>query len=234
MGDAFGVGCGVEAFGELYGDFAGRGSGLGGDDRCYGKGGEEGEGRAEAGEGHGGVLLRGFGEVYAATLRQGCRFAGCILAAPLKQYVENSSSFQGECVMRSYPKSTIRYCVLFSILATADTTRGQLSLPGFRGKSAQSKQQADDQKASKLLHDKLPLVLDANTAYPTVPDEDLLGGPFHGRVLPITLETLTKPLPPGDWVVPTTFSAASIPSTGAARASPTHSVRHKGLRPKRY
>jgi hypothetical protein len=88
-----------------------------------------------------------------------------------------------------------------SILLTNNWALSQISLPGFGQKSASS----NDQKANKLLHEKLPLVLDANTAYPTVLNEDLLGGRFNGRVLPLTVDTLTKPLAPGDYVIPMTF-----------------------------
>jgi hypothetical protein len=97
----------------------------------------------------------------------------------------------------------LRYIPIFLVLAQASTTQGQFT--GFGSNSAGSKQQSNDQKAGKLLHEKLPFVLDANTAYPTVPDQDMLGGPFHPRTLPITLGTLTKPLPPGDYVLPMTF-----------------------------
>lgn len=92
----------------------------------------------------------------------------------------------------------------------------QISLPSFGQKNAGS----NDQKANALLHQHLPLDLDANSAYPTVPNEDLLGGPFRGRVLPITLDTLTKPLPPGDYVLPMTFfcSEYSIHRPGAGTA----------------
>jgi hypothetical protein len=105
--------------------------------------------------------------------------------------------------MRPYLKSSLQYVPLFLILALTSSTQAQFTR--FGSKSTGSKQQSDDQKASKLLHDKLPLVLDANTAYPTVPDQDMLGGPFHPTTLPITLNTLTKPLPPGDYVLPMTF-----------------------------
>lgn len=96
------------------------------------------------------------------------------------------------------------------------SARGQISFPGFGQKNAGS----NDQKANALLHQHLPLDLDANSAYPTVPNEDLLGGPFRGRVLPITLDTLTKPLPPGDYVLPMTFfcSEYSIHRPGAGTA----------------
>lgn len=105
--------------------------------------------------------------------------------------------------MRPSLKSILRFVSIVSVLALTATTPGQFT--GFGSKGAGSKQQSDDQKASRLLHEKLPLVLDANAAYPTVPDQDLLGGPFHPRILPVTLDALTKPLPPGDYVLPMTF-----------------------------
>lgn len=93
---------------------------------------------------------------------------------------------------------------------------GQFNLPGFGQRTPAS----NDQKVDRLLHENLPLVLDANAAYPTVPNETLLGGPFHGQELPITLDTLTKPLPPGDYSVPMTFfcSEYSIHRPGAGTA----------------
>ena len=102
------------------------------------------------------------------------------------------------------------------LISIGSSASGQISLPGFGQKNAGS----NDQKAKTLLHQHLPLDLDANSAYPTVPNEDLLGGPFRGRVLPITLDTLTKPLPPGDYVLPMTFfcSEYSIHRPGAGTA----------------
>ena len=102
------------------------------------------------------------------------------------------------------------------VLCLTSAARGQITLPGFGQKNAGSK----DQKANQLLHQNLPLVLDANTAYPTVANEDLLGGPFRGRALPVTLDTLTKPLPPGDYVLPMMFfcSEYSIHRPGAGTA----------------
>ena len=102
------------------------------------------------------------------------------------------------------------------LISIGSSAPGQISLPGFGQKNAGS----NDQKANALLHQHLPLDLDANTAYPTVPNEDLLGGPFRGRVLPITVDTLTKPLPPGDYVLPMTFfcSEYSIHRPGAGTA----------------
>ena len=103
--------------------------------------------------------------------------------------------------MRAFFRSAFLVC--FTLLLICDARKGlaQFGIPGLGGKSGQS----SDQKANQLLHQHLPLVLDANNAYPTVPDQDMLGGPFHPRTLPITLNTLTKPLPPGDYVLPMTF-----------------------------
>lgn len=135
-------------------------------------------------------------------------------------YIGQHRSKQMSSALRSWVEG-MRVCpkvvlVAFLSLFTSGVAVGQLSLPGFGPKNAGS----NDQKASALLHEHLPLVLDANTAYPTVPDGDLLGGPFHGHNLPITLDTLTKPLPPGDYVLPMTFfcSEYSIHRPGAGTA----------------
>ncbi len=48
----------------------------------------------------------------------------------------------------------------------------------------------------------LPLNLNASTAYPTVDNGQLPGGPFHGQPLIPTANNLHTALPPGDYVVP--------------------------------
>ena len=115
--------------------------------------------------------------------------------------------------MRVVPTALL-VCLLSATISL--TSAAQFSLPGFGTKSAAG----NDAKAAQLLHDKLPLVLDANSAYPTVPDRDMLGGPFRGQLLHITLDTLTKPLAPGDYVLPMTFfcSEYSIHRPGAGTA----------------
>ena len=113
-------------------------------------------------------------------------------------------------------KSAGLFVASLLVVSVTSFALGQISLPGLGQKNAGS----NDQKTNKLLHENLPLVLDANSAYPTVANEDLLGGPFRGRVLPITLATLTKPLPAGDYVLPMTFfcSEYSIHRPGAGTA----------------
>ncbi len=115
-----------------------------------------------------------------------------------------------------YPKIFAVFSLFASWIIMSAPAFSQISLPGFGQKNASS----NDQRAKNLLHQHLPLDLDANAAYPTVPNEDLLGGPFQGRVLPITVDTLTKPLPPGDYVLPMTFfcSEYSIHRPGAGTA----------------
>ena len=93
-------------------------------------------------------------------------------------------------------------CLGISLLSPA---RSQINFPGLGSRAMTDPNQLVDQVVGKLLHENLPLTLNANDAYPTVPAENLLRGPFHGQPLPLTLETLTKPLPPGDYLLPMTF-----------------------------
>lgn len=122
--------------------------------------------------------------------------------------------------MRPTLKICASYLLVFLTVAFAAPAQSQINFPGLGSKSAGSKQQANDEKTSKLLHEKLPLVLDANTVFPTVPEEDMIGGPFHGQTLPLTLDSLTRTLPPGDYILPMTFfcSEYSIHRPGAGTA----------------
>ena len=48
----------------------------------------------------------------------------------------------------------------------------------------------------------LPLQLDPTQAFQTVQNAQLPGGPFQGKPLPLTVANVSKPLPPGDYLVP--------------------------------
>lgn len=62
------------------------------------------------------------------------------------------------------------------------------------------KQKVVTDAVGSLLNNQLPLKLDASVAFPTV--RSLPGGPFLPQRLPVTAESMTTPLPPGDYSVP--------------------------------
>jgi len=61
------------------------------------------------------------------------------------------------------------------------------------------KQKAAERTVSALLNNDLPLRLDANAVYPTVPAPP--GGPFAPQPLLLTVADLDRPLPPGDYTL---------------------------------
>ena len=138
-----------------------------------------------------------------ALLESRCKYIGarhwvdvhleCSQMSPLQRLI-----CPGKQAVRFLSRSALLVCLIVLSVCNAGNGFAQFGLPGLGGKSGKS----NDQKANQLLHQHLPLVLDANTAYPTVPDQDMLGGPFRPRTLPVTVGSLTKPLPPGDYVLP--------------------------------
>lgn len=63
------------------------------------------------------------------------------------------------------------------------------------------KQKAAEQAISVLLNNQLPLNLNAKNVYPTV--SVLPGGPFQPKPIQLSRQDVDKPLPPGDYSVPT-------------------------------
>ena len=62
------------------------------------------------------------------------------------------------------------------------------------------KQKAAEQAMGTVLNNQLPLKLDANATYPTLPVPP--GGPFVPRPFVLNAGNLDQPLPPGDYTIP--------------------------------
>lgn len=100
-----------------------------------------------------------------------------------------------------------------------------LPIPGLNPSDALNKLLED--RVGKMLGGELPLTLDATHTYPTISDAELPGGPFKGKPLTLTLETLTTPLPPGDYVVLTTFFVHNFQFISRVADTPTRWVRQR-------
>jgi len=98
-------------------------------------------------------------------------------------------------------RSYLRVIVMIAaLLPTGTVALAQLPFGGGIGAlKDQIKERAFMKAATLLLNNDLPIVLDATTALPTV--DTLPGGPFKPRPLAVSADMLSKPLPPGDYVV---------------------------------
>ena len=97
-------------------------------------------------------------------------------------------------------RSYFRVIVMIAtLLSTGTSALAQLPFGGIGGLKEEIKERAFVKAATVLLNNDLPIVLDATTALPTV--DTLPGGVFKPRPLAVSADMLSKPLPPGDYVV---------------------------------
>jgi hypothetical protein len=94
---------------------------------------------------------------------------------------------------------SIRAAIGIGLVFAATYVAAQNPLEILKKNAEKMKQDAATKSIGTLLNNQLPLLLDANSTYPTVAVPP--GGPFQPKPLKLTAADLDQPLPPGDYTL---------------------------------